>query len=254
MVNSGVLMRPPDECLAPFVSHYWLIRENLAPTYTALPDGCIDIVIEATESVARGWVYGTTTRRTEIPVDCRRHYLGIRFKPGQSRHFVAVPARDLTDHHVPARDVLGFSLDRIAERVASGGVFSELDAVLTAWLTKRPPQPNNRVDVAVRAIESLPGCARIDDLAERLGVSRRQLERLFLDQVGVSPKLYAMFERCHRAMRSLSGRSRISLADAALEIGYADQSHMTRELMRLAGETPARLLRRNVAFLQETPT
>jgi len=249
MANS-VLLRSPHESLAPFVSHYWLSLDRLTPTYTALPDGCIDIVIEATDSAARAWVYGTTTRRTDIPVMPRRHYLGIRFKPGQGRHFVPVSARELTDHHARVDDVTGFSLDRIAERVTSETVFSELDAVLAAWTAQRPPRPH-KVDAAIRAIDALPGNARIDLIAKEIGVSRRQLERLFLDQVGVSPKQYAMFERCHRVLRRLTGRSRTSLADAALAAGYADQSHMTRELVRLTGETPTRLSRRDVAFLQD---
>lgn len=249
MANSMVV-RSPHEGLEPFISHYWLSVGRSAPTYTALPDGCIDIVIEATESAARAWVYGTTTRRADIPMLVQRRYLGVRFKPGQGRHFVAVPARALTDHHAPAEDVVGFSLDRIAERAASETVFSELDAVVGAWVAKWLPRPN-KIDIAVRAIEALPASARIAQVAKNLGVSRRQLERLFLEHVGVSPKQYAMFERCRRALRSLSGRSRTSLADAALVAGYADQSHMTREMVHLTGETPARLWRRDVAFLQD---
>jgi len=249
MANS-VLLRSPHESLAPFIRHYWLSLDRLTPTCTALPDGCIDIVIEATESAARAWVYGTTTGPPEIPVARRRHYLGIRFKPGQGRHFVAVPARELTDHHAPAADVTGLSLDRIAERVTADTVFSELDAALAAWTAQRSPRPD-KIDAAIRAIETLSGNARIERIADDLGVGRRQLERLFLEHVGVSPKQYAMFERCHRVLRSLCGRSRTSLVDVALAGGYADQSHMTRELVRLTGETPARLSRRDVAFLQD---
>lgn len=245
-----VLIKQPCERLAPFVSHYWLSQDNAAPTYTALPDGCVDIVLEATGGAAQSWIYGTTTQRTDIAVARQCHYLGIRFKPGQSRHFVALPARELTDTHVPTQGLIGFSLDRIAERVASGTVAVELDAVLIAWLAKRPPE-SNKTDAAIRAMGSFQGVERIDAVAARLGISRRQLERLFLDDVGISPKRYAMLGRCHRAMKALSVRARISLAEVALEMGYADQSHMTREFVRLIGETPSRLLRRNVAFIQE---
>lgn len=100
-----------------------------------------------------------------------------------------------------------------------------------------------------------PGLARVrsllhDDPAasptlERLAVeanlTRFQLLRAFSAWTGLTPHAYLRERRAHAARRHiLSGRS---LADAAAEAGYADQSHMTRDFRRRYGLTPAAFAR-----------
>ncbi len=245
-----VLIRRPDRRLADFVSHYWLSRDNALACHPVLPDGCVDIVVEATGCASRSWIFGTTTRRTDIPVIPGRHYLGIRFNPGKSRHFVDVPARELTDARVSAQGLRCFPIDGIAEQVAAGDVFSEIDAVLTKWLARHPPE-SNPTDAAIGIIETTRDSIRIGKVAATLGISRRHLARRFVEVVGVSPKLYAMVWRSRRTLRFLAKRPDVPLADVALAMGYADQSHMTRELRSLTGNTPREIPGRDVPFVQD---
>lgn len=57
----------------------------------------------------------------------------------------------------------------------------------------------------------------------------------FRNQIGVSPKTAAGGVRFERAMADIGGRSSAEVAD---EHGYADQSHLTREVVRCSGEPP----------------
>ena len=82
-----------------------------------------------------------------------------------------------------------------------------------------------------------PG-ARVEALAGELGLSERQLRRRFQAAAGYGPKT---LQRVLRFRRFLAG-PRDDLARAALEAGYADQPHLTREVARLAGTTPAQAL------------
>lgn len=87
-----------------------------------------------------------------------------------------------------------------------------------------------------RASES----ARVASVARAVGLSERQLERLFLERVGVSPRRYAQLRRFERAQRlARSGRP---LGQIAAEVGYADQPHFIREFKRFSGTTPGRLV------------
>ncbi len=246
-----LVMCRPNPALARFVSHYWLSLNNACSTQTILPDGCVDLVIEASGVSAQSWVYGTTTGPISVPIRLGVHYLGIQFKPGQSRHFVTLPAKELTDSHAPAPEVLRFSLDGIAEQIGHSAVFRVLDGVLTRMLACRAPQAH-RIDAAIQHSASSQQTARIDDLARNLGISRRHLERIFLDDVGVSPKMFAIIQRYRAAARALSTHAGVGLAEVAAAMGYADQSHMTRDFTRLAGESPLRFfLRGEVAFVQD---
>ena len=80
--------------------------------------------------------------------------------------------------------------------------------------------------------------ARVETLADDLGLSERQLRRRFHAAAGYGPKTLARVLRFRRFLMAADS----DLARAALDAGYADQSHLTRECTRLAGRPPAALL------------
>ncbi len=83
--------------------------------------------------------------------------------------------------------------------------------------------------------------SRVQTLAGELGLSERQLRRRFHAAVGYGPKT---LQRVLRFRRFLAGaQPDADLARMAFDAGYADQAHLTRESVRLAGLTPARLAR-----------
>ena len=76
------------------------------------------------------------------------------------------------------------------------------------------------------------------ELAVLSGVSRFQLLRGFARETGVTPHAYLLQRRVRLARQLLATGH--APADAALEAGFADQSHMTRAFRRQFGITPAR--------------
>jgi AraC-like DNA-binding protein len=77
-------------------------------------------------------------------------------------------------------------------------------------------------------------------------LTRRQLERLFRDQVGLAPKRLMSIRRLHRALQALEQADEARPgAIAAVAGGYADQAHFVRECRAITGTTPGQhLLRR----------
>ncbi len=82
---------------------------------------------------------------------------------------------------------------------------------------------------------------RVATLARRLGVSDRHLRRLMVDEHGFSPRHFARILRFHALLRSSDRAARPAWAALAAHHGYADQSHLIREVQDMAGVTPARL-------------
>ncbi len=82
---------------------------------------------------------------------------------------------------------------------------------------------------------------RVATLARQLGVSDRHLRRLMVDEAGIAPRHFARIQRFHALLRSTDLTPRPSWAALAAHHGYADQSHLIREVQRLAGVTPTRL-------------
>ena len=78
-------------------------------------------------------------------------------------------------------------------------------------------------------------------VAARLGVARRWLEAGFRRDVGMPPGTVARIARFQRGIGVLAGE--MPLGRAAVECGYADQPHLTREVRAMTGCTPAELRR-----------
>ncbi|MGA7173159.1 MAG: helix-turn-helix domain-containing protein, partial [Candidatus Dormiibacterota bacterium] len=103
------------------------------------------------------------------------------------------------------------------------------------------------VDALVASLSGAPGIAadtdspKVADISRRIGVSERQLLRRCLAAIGYGPKT---LDRILRLQRAFSRSLPVStLADLAVDSGYADQSHLSRECRRLAGLTPSDLFK-----------
>lgn len=246
--NTAIPVSRPADPLRGYVDYYWLSLDNADDTYSVLPDGAVDVVVTVGTTTCQVNIFGTTTSRTELPLDVGHHYLGIRFKPGQSRHFLDVHASELTNTNRPAEGLFLPNILGVAESITADNLFSRLDAALLGHLNQRPPR-NLKIDDAIRHIESMRGTSRVSQLSNMYGKSRRQFERNFRDVVGVPAKLFAEIIRFQRAAMLLA-HSALPLAQIAAELGYTDQSHLTHEFMRFYGHPPSRA-RQHVAFLQD---
>jgi AraC-like DNA-binding protein len=74
------------------------------------------------------------------------------------------------------------------------------------------------------------------ELAALAGVSRFQLLRAFSRELGITPHAYLMQRRVLLAQRFLADGE--THAQAAIQAGFSDQSHMTRAFVRQVGVTP----------------
>lgn len=118
-------------------------------------------------------------------------------------------------------------------------VEERLFSLLMHLAEERPVQtlPDARLGCALQRLEEDPAQpVTLQDLADLTGLSRFQVLRAFLKMTGLPPHAYQRQCRLHLARRLI--RDRKSLAEAALEAGFADQSHMNRLFVKTYGMTP----------------
>lgn len=84
--------------------------------------------------------------------------------------------------------------------------------------------------------ENYPESISLQSLAELADSSPYHLLRLFSDIVGIPPHVYQQQIRLRSAKQRLSEGG--SIADAALETGFADQSHFSKTFKKMVGITP----------------
>lgn len=82
-----------------------------------------------------------------------------------------------------------------------------------------------------------------EEMALEVGVSMRSLQRIFQDEVGVSPRDLLRIARFNEAIRKIGQDDFKAFADVALESGFFDQPHMTNEFQKLAATSPSKFRR-----------
>lgn len=161
---------------------------------------------------------------------------------------LGVPAADLAGELLELDDVapvLGSLPERLAECPAEDRE-AVVQAALLAALARHDPAPT-RAEVG-RALASLTRGDRVQEVADDVGYSRRHLSTLVRQECGLTPQELRRVGR-FQASRSVLGR--VPLAEAAQRCGYADQAHLTREWVALAGCPPTTWLREEFPFLQD---
>jgi transcriptional regulator GlxA family with amidase domain len=117
-----------------------------------------------------------------------------------------------------------------------------LDAILTP-LVSGAASPDASVAEAVRRIEASDGRQPIGDLAGRLEIGERQLQRRFRRAVGLTPKQFSRIRRFRACARNLIAERPEAWGRVAVAHGYSDQAHLNREFARLSGRSPTQLAR-----------
>ncbi|HEX2190559.1 MAG TPA: helix-turn-helix domain-containing protein [Longimicrobiaceae bacterium] len=255
---------PPD--LADRVECIWTVR-SAAPVAgvhlsRVLPDGCTDVVFNLGDPPLRegmphhrlrSYVVGAMRRPLEVRMRGAVELVGVRFRPGGSAAFLPLPLAEITDAAVALSEVWGSLADELESRLP-GASHAERVRIVEAALRERRGRGRPLHAAVARAcalIARSGGCVAVEALAAETGTSRRHLERLFLEQVGLTPKTAARVARFRRLCGLLPQRPGAGWSRLALECGYHDQAHMTREFRALSGLTPGAYHRERVASVQD---
>lgn len=83
----------------------------------------------------------------------------------------------------------------------------------------------------------------LDDIAARVGLSRRQMERLFGDILGMPPARFYLNLRLEHA-RNLLASTEMSLWEVSVACGFSSKHHFSKVFTRRFGTTPGRVKKR----------
>lgn len=176
--------------------------------------------------------------------------VGVRFLPGTAPPLPTV-LDDLVDQRLGLAELWRSSADRLVEAMALAATPERALMVLQAHLLQEF-RSSARVDPLVgEAVKALMPWhpVDIDSLANHLALSASQLRRRCLQAVGMSPKVLQRTLRfqgflalAQAGVTATGRRGADGMAGLAIDTGYADQAHLSRECLRLTGLTPRQLL------------
>jgi AraC-like DNA-binding protein len=164
-------------------------------------------------------------------------------RPGGLGAFITGSASDFTDQVVPLGAAIGVAeaplLRRVAAEPDEAGRVGLLAAALESAVDpERVPSASQVADVA-RLAEIHRDLRRLADLSELAGIGQRTLQRMFGRYAGVSPTWVLRRYRLLEAAEAVREGDRVSWAEVAAGLGYADQAHLIRDFRAATGQTPA---------------
>ena len=188
----------------------------------------------------RSFVAGLSTGHASTRFDRGQDCVQVYLTPLGVRRVLGVPGKEVARRVVDVGDV-ACDIGDVAEGLGSVSTWGQRFALVEAALVQRVTRetgPPAWVGWMWRQIQVSGGQARIGDLVAQTGWSHRHVATVFGEHIGLTPKQAAGVIRFERAAADLG---RVPLAEIAVRHGYTDQSHLTREVARYAGETPSEL-------------
>jgi AraC-like DNA-binding protein len=246
--------RPPVSSLRELVSSVWTqqIGPDAVPyVHRRIPNGAVELICRVGSTPQ---VIGPLTEPVVEVLQPGTTVVGMRFVPGTFPAVARAPVSEIVGLALDVEDLWGHSAAPLGEAV---GTAASPQAALVAVqlhvheLARASEPPDPLVSQVVQGL--MPWRAHdVRSATVPLDISETQVRRRFHKAVGHAPKVL------HRIMRFqgflalvqqaiAQGRAPTDdgLAVLAVRVGYADQSHLTRECVRLTGVSPR-------VFLTET--
>jgi AraC-like DNA-binding protein len=237
----------PSAGLERFVLRYWTVAwdvpEQVPYTQETLPYPCVNLVVERGQS----GIFGVNTRRFQIQLVGKGWVFGIKLRPGAFYPFYQAPVATLTDQAIGLDTVFGAAGADYERHVLICTSVDEMISCAEQFLRTRLPPPDERVALINTVVEQIAAdrtITRVGAIADRIGVSRRTLQRLFSQYVGVSPKWVIQRYRLLEAADQLAHNANIDLPSLAQTLGYFDQAHFINDFRATIGSTPAEYAQR----------
>ncbi len=255
--DANYVVYPPRASLSGAVRCVW--RHRSATTERRIeripPDACPELIVNLgalySELTATGdarlqpqaLFAGQLTRPLTLvaagPVDT----IGVRFEPDGARGFYGEPMASATNRRIALADIRNFDaaalLKKLRPLAGLARVLAIEDFVATAMRSAPPRDP-----AVARAIRELTvGNAIVPD-----GLSTRQLQRRFIDRVGISMRDFQSILRFRRVFDEIEGKVQMRWVESALAAGYFDQAQMAKDFRRYLGCTASDWARQKIGL------
>lgn len=242
----------PCAKLRPYIACYWEMNEENTKEQVnevlVIPDTCLDIIvyINHTRGKVEGFLCGIQDKpfvsvQSEAARDSGEVVtsFAIRFPFWSASLFMKLNFKDTYNQNVEL-EALGqewkMFFDTFLYHIDTEGRIGLSEDFLLKKLYET--QGNAALFNSIQRILASSGREPIKEICLYSCVSQRQIERLFLLEVGLSPKRTANLVRYQNVWRAIASEQNVDIHDIALRYGYTDQAHLLNEFKRFHGVTP----------------
>jgi AraC-like DNA-binding protein len=169
----------------------------------------------------------------------------VNFSPIGARLLLNRPLGDFANRMVSLDDIWGAEAGRLTHALAEAKGwdhrFAILDREIAARIGDAAPV-HASLTGAMDVLLATHGRVRIAELVRQTGWSTRHLGARMQHEFGLAPKKLARVLRLGDAVTVLRREGEVRLVDVALDCGYYDQAHFSRDFRAFTGLTPTEFL------------
>jgi AraC-like DNA-binding protein len=166
--------------------------------------------------------------------------VGAVFRPGAAGAFLGAPAATFAGCHTPLDAFWGGDVEHLQTELAGVADLNRRLEILESALLQRLPRIRGIDPAIVQAALMMERQRPVAKVAAALDCSHRHFIARFSAAMGLAPKRFARLARFGRVLRRLEQRPHVAWSELALDAGYADQAHFTRDFRAFAGIAPGR--------------
>lgn len=251
----------PHADISTIVNCYWALEvpaESNPPKQRIVPDGCMELIFILGDDIKRytsetdfiiqprAVVVGQITAPFVIQPTGYVNCFAVRFYPYGFVHFISAPLRDLENKETPISELLGMSVAaELEKKIISATSNEQRVEIIECFLFDKLNQKATVDSIVKTTLDTLfatKGDTAIAAILKEDLSKRRQLERNFFKQVGLSPKQLGRVIRLQTALKLLLNKKTGSLTNIAYESEYYDQAHFTKDFKDFTGINPKEFL------------
>lgn len=247
----------PHPALASLVKCYWTLEipeEQDSKKQRIIPDGCMELIFILGDNIKRytsendfiiqprAVVIGQITEPFIIQPTGYVHCFATRFYPYGFANFITTPLKDLENKETPIAQLFGETPSKaLALKIIAAETNEQRAGIIETFLLDKLNEKSTIdqiVKTTVDALLSTKGSTPIGAILKEDVSKRRQLERKFFKQVGLSPKQLGRVIRLQTALKLLLNQQSENLTQIAYESEYYDQAHFNRDFKEFTGINP----------------
>lgn len=246
---------PPHHILKPYISCYTItIPMEMSSEYTILPTASSTIVISVSTNSVCSNLRGVNTKACNVGAHANRMklLLLIEFHSGCLYPFIHTDQYELIDNSFELYDLdkmLAQSIER--ELIKSECIEDLVEALDTIFITRLSNICTGKGIAAItNRIFTHCGNISMRDLSEEFCYSEKHIRRLFLQYVGISPKVFSRIVRVNYTLRLLQNNP-TQLIDTAIQAGFFDQPHFNHDFKMICGISPKEYIQNMSLFYND---
>lgn len=242
--------------LQPWVQLYWSLcipsDSGEVPSHALYPDGGSNLTFDFLPGqLPKAWLQ-YYPKLTHSQFRAGQRLLSVRFQPTGAFQLLGISPAELTAPQLDLQlaNVTGLNplLDLLAEQ---NDLVAQIDAV-ECWLLALAESIISGQQLVQQSLQLLQQpAADLQHLYDQLPKSRRQYERRFKLETGLSPAQLQLMLKVRLARFILSQNPACDLASVAQQAGFYDQAHLHLHFSRITGQTPGQYKKRKMSQISK---